>query len=70
MIAEFSNAGVHMKKRKKQLVPVDTPATRKERLQQRLKELTDHSEQELATLMNAVEKAKSALRSNKPSGQK
>lgn len=58
-----------MKKRKRQSTPVDTPATRKERLQQRLKELSDHSEQELAALMRTVEKAKSALRANKPPDQ-
>jgi predicted house-cleaning noncanonical NTP pyrophosphatase (MazG superfamily) len=50
--------------------PKDTPATRKRRLQQRLQELSDKSEQELAALMKSVEKVKSAFRNdkNKPRG--
>lgn len=43
----------------------DTPATRKRRLQQRLKELSDKSEQELSALMKSVEKMKSNFRSNR-----
>jgi len=42
--------------------PKDTPATRKRRLQQRLQELSDKSEQEIAAIMKSVEKVKSALR--------
>jgi predicted house-cleaning noncanonical NTP pyrophosphatase (MazG superfamily) len=45
--------------------PRDTPATRKRRLQQRLQELSDKSEQELAALMKSVEKVKSAFRNDK-----
>jgi len=46
-------------------VPRDTPATRKQRLQQRLKELSDQSEQELAALMKSLEKVKASLKSDK-----
>ena len=60
-----------MKKRKKPLsTPFDTPATRSRRLQQRLKELSDHSDQELAALMRAVDRIKSALHTEKPSDHK
>lgn len=47
---------------KKNPTPKDTPATRKRRLQQRLKELSDKSDQELAALMKSVEKVKSVFR--------
>jgi hypothetical protein len=46
--------------------PKDTPATRKRRLQQRLRELSDRSEQEMTSIMKSVEKLKSTFRSNKP----
>jgi len=46
--------------------PKDTPATRKRRLQQRLHELSDRSEQEMAAIMKSIEKLKSTFRSNKP----
>lgn len=45
--------------------PRDTPATRKRRLQQRLQEISDKSEQELTTLMKSLDKVKSAFRSDK-----
>jgi hypothetical protein len=45
--------------------PKDTPATRKRRLQQRLRELSDRSEQEMANIVKSVEKLKSTFRSNK-----
>jgi len=45
--------------------PKDTPATRKRRLQQRLRELSDKSEQELSVLMKSIDKLKSGFRSNK-----
>ncbi len=54
------------KRRKIPNPPHDTPATRKLRLQQRLQELSEKGEQELAALMQSVEKARSTLRSNKP----
>ena len=43
----------------------DTPATRKRRLQKRLDELSNKSEQELAALMRSVEKVKKTLHSDK-----
>jgi hypothetical protein len=43
-------------------VPRDTPATRKHRLQQRLKELSDQSDQELTALMQSLEKVKESLK--------
>jgi hypothetical protein len=46
--------------------PKDTPATRKRRLQLRLQELSDKSDQEFAALMKSVEKIKSAFRNDKP----
>ncbi len=45
--------------------PKDTPATRKRRLQQRLQEISEKSEQELNTLMKSLDKMKSAFRSDK-----
>lgn len=51
-----------MNKNNKPVRPAhDTPATRKKRLQQRLKEISDKSEQELAALMKSVEKVKTSL---------
>jgi len=47
------------------LTPKDTPATRKRRLQQRLQEISDKSEQELMSLMKSLDKVKSAFRSDK-----
>lgn len=55
-----------MKKKQKPFTPPrETPATRKRRLQQRLQELSDRSEQELAALMKSVEKVKSAFRAGR-----
>ncbi len=45
----------------------DTPSTRKRRLQARLHELSNISEQELKVLMKSVEKVKAAFSSKKPS---
>lgn len=45
--------------------PRDTPPTRKRRLQQRLNELTDSSEKELAALMNTINKVKTAFRNDR-----
>lgn len=45
--------------------PKDTPVTRKRRLQQRLRELSDRSDQEMANVMKSIEKLKSAFRSDK-----
>lgn len=42
--------------------PADTPATRKRRLQARLQEISDKSEQELAALMKSFDKVKSTLK--------
>jgi hypothetical protein len=55
-------------KRKQQPTPPprDTPATRKRRLQQRLQEISDKSEQELSAIMKSIEKVKSTFRSQKP----
>jgi len=44
----------------------DTPATRKKRLQQRLQEISDKSEQEMAALMKSLEKVKDNLKPKKP----
>lgn len=46
--------------------PKDTPATRKRRLQQRLQELSDRSDRELAALMKSVERVKTSFRNTKP----
>ena len=45
--------------------PKDTPSTRKRRLQQRLQELSDRSEQELAAILKTVEKVKANFRPDK-----
>jgi hypothetical protein len=45
--------------------PKDTPATRKRRLQQRLRELSDRSELEMAAIMKSIDKLKSTFRSSK-----
>lgn len=45
--------------------PRDTPATRKRRLQQRLQEISDKSEKELAALMKSLERVKSTFHSGK-----
>lgn len=42
--------------------PKDTPATRKLRLQQRLQEISDKGEQELAALLKSVGKVKSGIK--------
>lgn len=55
-----------MKRNQKRVpTPRDTPATRKKRLQERLQEISDKSEQELATLMKSIEKLKGNLKSDK-----
>jgi len=46
--------------------PKDTPATRKRRLQQRLNEISEKSEQELVALKKTVDKVKAAFKSKKP----
>lgn len=46
------------------IIPKDTPATRKRRLQQRLQEISDKSEKELRALTKSLDKVKSAFRSN------
>lgn len=45
--------------------PRDNPATRKKRLQERLQEISNKSEQELTTLMKSIEKLKDTLKSDK-----
>jgi hypothetical protein len=42
--------------------PKDTPATRKQRLQQRLQEISEKSEQELAALLKSVSKVKATFK--------
>jgi hypothetical protein len=48
--------------RKNSQTPRDTPATRKQRLQQRLQEISDKSEQELAAIKKSVDKVKAAFK--------
>jgi hypothetical protein len=56
----------HMKKHQQPFVTAqDTPATRKRRLQQRLQEISDKSEQELVLLMKSIDKVKTAFRTEK-----
>lgn len=56
-----------MKSNQKNLpTPKDTPSTRKRRLQQRLQEISERSEAEMAALLSSVEKMKESLRPNKP----
>ncbi len=50
----------------KQSTPKDTPATRRRRLQQRLKEMSAQNEREMSALMKSVERIKSTFRSKKP----
>jgi hypothetical protein len=45
--------------------PKDTPATRKQRLQQRLQEISEKSDLELAALKKSVDKVKAAFRPKK-----
>ena len=45
--------------------PKDTPATRKRRLQARLQEISDKSEEELAAIMKSLDKVKAAFKSDK-----
>jgi hypothetical protein len=52
-------------KRKPSHSPKDTPATRKQRLQQRLQEISIKSEQELAAIIKSVDKVKSSFRHKK-----
>jgi hypothetical protein len=47
--------------------PKDTPATRKQRLQQRLQEISEKSEQELAALVKSVNKVKATFKPKKSS---
>lgn len=52
-----------MKSNKKKFPPPkDTPATRKQRLQQRLQEISDKSDREIAALMTSVNKVKAAFK--------
>jgi hypothetical protein len=44
----------------------DHPASRKRRLQARLRELNARGEQELSAIMNSIEQAKNTFRSKKP----
>jgi hypothetical protein len=53
------------KHRKNFQPPKDTPATRKQRLQQRLQEISDKSEQELAALLKSVNKVKATFRKSR-----
>lgn len=52
-------------KPKKLSIPKDTPATRKKRLQQRLKEMSAQNEREMSALMKSVDRIKSTFRSKK-----
>jgi len=54
-------------KRKQRNPPVlkDTPATRKQRLQQRLQEISDKSDKEIAALIKSVNKVKAAFKPKK-----
>ncbi|HSX42945.1 MAG TPA: hypothetical protein VLF59_02565 [Candidatus Saccharimonadales bacterium] len=45
--------------------PQDTPATRKQRLQQRMQELSDKSDREIASLMRTVDRIKTSFRPKK-----
>lgn len=45
--------------------PRDTPATRKRRLQERLQELSDKSERELAALMQSIDKVRDNLKTKR-----
>jgi len=54
-----------MKQKPTPRTPKDTPATRKKRLQQRLKEMSERNDREMSALMKSVGKIKSALRSKK-----
>lgn len=51
-----------MKRNQKTFIrPKDTPATRKKRLQERLLEITQRSEKELAAIMQSIDKLKSSI---------
>jgi hypothetical protein len=53
----------YLKRKQKPLQTVkDTPATRKQRLQQRLQEISDKSEQEIAALIKSVDKVKATFK--------
>jgi len=55
-----------MKSKRKNLPsPKDTPATRKQRLQQRLQEISDKGEQEIAAIMKSVNKVKASFKTKK-----
>ncbi|HSX30352.1 MAG TPA: hypothetical protein VLE99_00340 [Candidatus Saccharimonadales bacterium] len=55
-----------MKRKQHPVTPAkDTPAIRKRRLQQRLQEISEKSERELAALMKSINKVKSSFRPKK-----
>jgi hypothetical protein len=54
-----------MKQKRQPTTPNDTPATRKRRLQQRLREISERNDRELNALMKSIEKVKSAFHSKK-----
>lgn len=59
--------GLDLKRNQHSFTPLrDTPATRKRRLQKRLQEISDRSEQELVAIMKSIEKVKDTFRINKP----
>jgi len=56
-----------MKSRPKKItLAPDTPATRKRRLQQRLQEISNKSEQEMAAMMKSIEKVRANFKPKKP----
>jgi len=50
--------------------PEDTPATRKQRLQQRLQEISDKSEKELRAISKSLEKVRTSFRPKAPKVKK
>jgi hypothetical protein len=54
-----------MKQKREFNTPNDTPATRKKRLQQRLREINDQNDREMSALMKSIERVKSAFHSKK-----
>ncbi len=57
-----------MKRKQRRLPsPKDTPATRKQRLQQRLQEISDKGEREIAAIVKSVNKVKTSLKSKRVS---
>jgi hypothetical protein len=53
-------------KQKPTNAPKDTPATRKKRLQQRLREMNDRNDREIGALLKSIDKIKATFRSKKP----